>query len=205
MKTFRFLPPLAALREAGSQWLRRVRPAPPPPDPFAPPTDLRFELGCFPFSRLVIYRVRKGWIERTDRLPAWPRAAPALHRRQPTAEDWRDFWKTIAPLRIWAWQPMYFTPPSGKPFVLDGASWRFSCRCGSRRMKSHGGRYYPTLGCPHETDSRCESISLLQTALDTLLSPDPGDRAADRRDLAARLRPRRNPQLREGHDTVPDQ
>lgn len=189
MKTLRLLPSLAALRDAGRRWLRRERPPPPPVDPFAAPTDLRFVWGRFPFPRVVSYRIRKGWIERSVRHHSPTRTDPAV-RRQPTPEEWREFWQTIAPLRIWDWQPDYFTPPPSFPFVIDGKSWRFSCRCGLRWMKSQGSAYGPKLSRPHETDSRSDSLSLLAEALDALLeSEDVVGQPGPHRFRAARARP----------------
>ena len=146
--------------------------------------------GRFPFPRVVSYRIRKGWNERSARHPSPARTDPAV-RRQPTPEEWREFWQTIAPLRIWDWQPDYFTPPPSLPCVFDGGSWRFSCRCGPRRVKSAGGRYGPKLWRPHETDSRSDSLSVLRAALDNLLAPGATDGTAGLLELGVERRPNR--------------
>ena len=163
---------LAAIHCAVRKLFRR-EPASPPVTPLLlPPDDLRFEYGHFPSGMVVRYRIKKGWISRTDESRV-VRGRPSCRKRHPAAEDWLTFWASVAPLDLWHWKAEYFTPPGNLPFVIDGKSWRFSCRSGNRRVKSLGGQYYPKLGQPQETDSQQAALALLKKALDRLLSPFP--------------------------------
>jgi len=165
---------LATLRRALGRLFSREPVAQPDANPFSPADDLRFECGRFPAGWIVRYRVKKGWISRAFR-DSWDvRERHAVRKRHPTPEDWMNFWRTMAPLRIWDWKPSYFAPPGSLLFVIDGGSWRFSCRRGKQRMKSFGGNYYPKLWRPQETDSRHDAMVLLRAGLDALLSPSLG-------------------------------
>lgn len=139
----------------------------------APPHDLRFEYGSFPFCRAVRYRVKNGWIIRTVSREQTGRPPRGVLKRQPSPAEWLHFWQTIAPLRIWAWRSGYFDPPPTHPTVLDGGGWRFSCRHGPHRVKSFGGTFYPELWHPAHTTARRDSLGLLCRVLDELLlGPD---------------------------------
>ena len=156
----------------------RFWPRPSPASLTDPPRDLRFEYGAFPFCRAVRYRVKKGWVIRTvNRAPAG-QPPPGVRQRQPAPGEWLDFWRTIAPLRIWDWRRSYFEPPPAQRWVLDGRGWHFSCRFGGRRMKSFGGSFYPELWRPADTTVRRDSIALLKAALDKLLL-EPGTTGRD--------------------------
>ena len=98
------------------------------------PDELSFWIGGHwdPSYRVVwkqpalIYSAGKGPYKISPELPFTP-----------TAEQWRNFWRTLERIGVWTWGPDYYQP------VLDGTSWELKLRRGDRSLSSSGSNAYP--------------------------------------------------------------
>jgi hypothetical protein len=58
---------------------------------------------------------------------------------QPTARQWKSFWKTVESCKVWDWPEECQT----EVLTTDGTSWELHLACGEQRVSSGGENAYP--------------------------------------------------------------
>ncbi|MBX3081392.1 MAG: HEAT repeat domain-containing protein [Anaerolineae bacterium] len=143
-------PSTPALNSSDKQPSRRADPpspnlsksAPPPrlvpPQPADEPASFHYiSLGLPGFSKSTI-----KWDRRTKRLiythiDDRDGVPPEEKVFQPSAYQWRSFWKLMDSLRAWKWQMLY------RKFVFDGHHWSLDIEHGDKQLSSSGENDYP--------------------------------------------------------------
>lgn len=93
-----------------------------------------------------------------------PKASQA--RIKVSAEDWREFRKSLDNLKVWDWRPDYPNPGN----IKDGTQWAVTLQFADRKLVSKGDNNYPDAsGKPVGKPDCSESFNAFLAAVKKLI------------------------------------
>ena len=141
------------------------------------PNVLHYRIVSYPMVDVTTFDLEDGWIMK--RISRWDRKTVTLARRRPSPEEWMDFNRFIARVRIWEWKGDYRREDiktSVFDSVCDGESWAFSIHVNRHHVESIGNNAYPRWKDPKITTNDDKSIGRLTEAFERLAGPNSGSR-----------------------------